>query len=173
MKNLKIFPQTRYVFGKIFLNKKVLLRERKRHTTRSASLSSNGEISPSIPDRGIPPSSPDGEVPLSSPDGGGVPRPVLMGGYHIWSQSVGPAGSPPPVRKKDGYLHQVGWWYLNQGGWGTPPIRKDGVPPFRKIGVHHALVSWMGVTPTPPGVNRLKIAMARSKEENGFGHITS
>ena len=110
-------------------NKKVLVRERKRHTARwvasarSAFLSPDGGggtpiqswlggggLPPSSPDdRGVPPSSPDMGVPPSSRDGG-YAHPITIGGYPIQSRPP-----PPPVS----------WMGVPtlSAGWGYPPPR--------------------------------------------------
>ena len=117
-------------FGKNLANKKVLLRERKRHTARceaSARYAGGG--------RGYPIQSWWGEG-LPHPVMVGVPHPVMVGGtpsshgggYPIqscWGGTLGPPyhlpspwGYPPPSRP----------------GWGVPPP---------------TIQTWPGVPPTP------------------------
>ena len=71
------------------LNKKVLLRERKKHTDRGVS------STPSVTRGGVPPSR---SYPLARSDGGGVPEmgyppPGLMGEYLRWGTPL--AGVTP------------------------------------------------------------------------------
>ena len=125
----------------LIVNKKVLQRERKRHTARRVASARSAALSPDgkggyphpVPmGRRVPPSSRDdggGGVSPSSPDDGGYPHPVLTEGTH----------------RKDG---------------GTPLSRRIRVPPFP----HRQ--DYMGVTPlsadggTPSGcelTHKLKI----------------
>ena len=130
-----------------FLNKKVLLRERKRHTTcrvasaRYADLSGGGHTLSKGWGEGGTLSHVQGGYPI--PGLRGYPRypPATLGmGYppgQTWD------GVPPPARPGMGYPPDL--------GWGTPPARLgmgyppgqtwDGVPPSQ---------TWDGVPPTRP-----------------------
>ena len=105
----------------IFLNKKVFLRERKRHTARRVASARYA-------------------------GGQGVPHPVMVwGGTHpvMWD-GVPPHhpdlgwGTPPPSRRGMGYPppSDVGWGIPPQSdlGWDTPPTIRPGMgysPPHR------------------------------------------
>ena len=114
------------------LNKKVLLRERKRQTTRrvaSARFADVGGVPHPVLDRGGTPSS----------LGGGYPRvlPPDLG----WGTTLSRKGCPPP---------DLGWSTphpdLGQGtprpGMGYPPRPGTGYPPLTQ--------TWDGVPPPPP-----------------------
>ena len=97
-------------------NKKVLLRERKRHTARRvASASSPGQGStPSIPDRGVPHPVLDGGT-----------HPVLGRGYPILSWM----GIPPFIPGQRVLPSRPGLGYPPSGpGWGTPSRPGMGYP---------------------------------------------
>ena len=126
---------------KTLTNKKVPLRELKRHTVRLVASSPSAALSPDGEGRGVPP---------SSPDGCGVSQPVLMGGVPPsspdgeiscgtlwyppsarWGTPCWPDGSTPPPRS-------ARWAYpLNVGQMGYPPSAGWSIP----------LVGWMGVSP--------------------------
>ena len=121
-------------------NKKVLLRERKRHTARRVA-------SARYADWG------GGGLPIPRSGGGGT-HPQIQGGFPV----PGPGGTPSQVRgrgvphpRSRGAYSIPGW---GEGvphqdlGWGTPPGQTwDGVPPDlrwgppRKCGQTHRLVS--------------------------------
>ena len=128
------FPHTPAMSMKIggrLHNKKVLLRERKRHTARRV---------------------------VSARYAGGVPHPVMVGGtpfshgggYPIQSWWGGYPGYPPPSRPGMGYPHHPDHHQTWDGvpphhsdlGWVPPTIQTwDGVPP--------TIQTWDGVTPPP------------------------
>ena len=126
----------------IFCNKKVLLRERKRHTARRiasaryAALSGGGDTPSQVWGGGVPRSGLDG--------GGGYPIPGLGGypsqgrgrqyspGFDGGGHPIPGQGYPFPGR---GYPSQVHWVLP---GWGTPQTW-DGVPPTIK--------TWLGYPP--------------------------
>ena len=125
--------------SKSISNKKVLLRERKRHTDhRVAALSPDfptGRVPSSSPDRwGTPIQSQRGGIPYQSQGGGtpssphgGYPHPVPTGGY---------AGLPPSVRKNWGTLiRKNGVAPLLGKDGGTPHQNLMGVPPCWRMGV--------------------------------------
>ena len=110
----------------LFHNKKVLLRERKRHTDRRLS------STPSVNRSGVPPP-PSGYPPQSGyPPCRGTPHPGLLGGYP--HQGTPPSGYPPseypPIQVWQGGTPQ------SDGGipgvlprWGTPPLSGHPPPP--------------------------------------------
>ena len=107
------------------VDKKVLLRERKRHTDRGVSSTTRGGVSP----LGVPPS----QVQWRGNQGGvprqGPPWPGLMGG----TQGGDPlAGVPPGQVWWRGYLRWGTPWQgypLAGPGWGTPRLDMARVPP--------------------------------------------
>ena len=109
----------------IYVNKKVLLRERKRHTARRLARPRSAALSPDrlVGGGGVTPSSPDWRGIPSSPDGGGVPP-----------SSPGRGGGVPPISQMGVSPHQK--------GRGIPPVRKDGGIPHLGIG--------KGICPPPP-----------------------
>ena len=163
--------------------KKVLLRERKRHTACrvasvcSAALSPNWGVPPANPNmEGGTLSSPDGGAPiqsrqmwsiLSSPDWGypylvptGVPHPVLTGGTLEYPHR--PDGSTVLVSQMGVSPCQ---WDRGIPHWpdgGTPCQSDGGTPSLERMGITSKwedggtpLVNQMGYPPR--GVNRLKI----------------
>ena len=131
---------TNVIFCRIFLeNKKVLLRERKRHTARRVARARYADLLrvgwgtqshargvPSPRSRGVP-SLRSGGYPIPGP--GGVPQPMSRGGYPGLGWRV------PHPRSRGGTPSQV-WWGVpgtppsSRPGWGTPPPQTlDGVPP--------------------------------------------
>ena len=120
-------------------NKKVLLRERKRHTARrvaSARYDGGGGGTPSQVQRGYPVPGPGREVPhprsregtLSQLRGGTPSRPG-------WGEGV-----PPSIQTWDGVIPP--WPDL---GWGTPP------PARPRMGYPHLPQDLGRVPPPPPG----------------------
>ena len=120
----------RYCFLKL-RNKKVLLRERKRHTTRRvanarpAALLMGGGYSDPVLTWGVPPSSPNrvGGYTCGTPISHMGYLPVNQMGYPLPISRMG----YPPVGK-DGIAP------LGSMGVPHPPIRKDGVPCHWKLG---------------------------------------
>ena len=130
------------------MNKKVLLRERKRHTARRV-VSTPSVVLPGYPPRGgvpepgTPPGGyltrpPPGVPEPGTPPGGGVPDPPPPGGYLTWV--------PPP----GGYLSRVPPW---GGTWPAPPP-PGGVPdPPPRGGTWAGYPPGGGLGPgTPPAV---------------------
>ena len=125
--------------------KKVLLRERKRHTDRGVSSTTKVGYPPHRPglsggtQGGVPPCW--GSPPLGYPPGQGTPQPGLMGGYPRWDTPL--LGYPPSQVLWGGYLR-----------WGTPLARSDGVhdvgyPPCQGT---PGQVQWGGTcSGVPPG----------------------
>ena len=124
----------------IDLNKKVLLRERKRHTVSSTTRGGVPPIGhlPARSDRWVPEV---GYPLLGYPQPGlrgstqwGTPWPGLMGGTrwgtlpHQRTPWPGPNGGVPEV----GYPHQGTPCQVRQGymRWGTPQLDLAGVPPY-------------------------------------------
>ena len=110
----------KYCILKTIRIKKVLLRERKRHTARLVASAHHAGLSP------------DGE--------GGIPHPVLDRGYPIQSQWELPQGTPILI---------LDWVPSHPDlGWGTPISRigyspiliLDGVPPYQQDGVTPILI---------------------------------
>ena len=128
------------------INKKVLLRERKRHTTRHvasthyAGLVGGGTLGTppawiwvGVP--GVPPHQMDGVPPTWTWVGGtqGTPNTRWM-------------GYPPPPGP--------GWgvpWIPPSAGWGTPHHQLDGVPPHHQLDGVTPTISWMGYPPPSAG----------------------
>ena len=115
--------------AKYIKEKKVLLRERKRHTARRVASARYVDLSP---DRGVPyPADGGGGYP-SSP-GLGVPHPVLGGTpFQVWT-----GGTPHP---------DLGWRYP------PSPLQQDGVPPSQVWdgGTPDLSRPGMGSVPPPP-----------------------
>ena len=156
-----------------FEYKKVLLRERKRHTARRVSSAryAGGGGTPSS-HWGVP-----HPLVVGVPHPvmvGGVPYPVMVGGVpptiHTWPggypryPSHHPDlgwGTPPPSRPRMGYPPPtIQPWdgvppqHHPDLGWGTPPTIHpwDGVPPptiHPWDGVPPTIQTWDGVTPPP------------------------
>ena len=125
----------------LYVNKKVLLRECKRHTDRHLSSTPSAVLSLRVPHprsrsrwRGV--------YPIPGPDGGwGYPTPgpdrgapSLEGDTRGSPRCPDLAGVPPP---SDGVLpSKAGWGYPLPPGWGIPP------PP--------PVWTWPGYLPCPP-----------------------
>ena len=126
------------------LNKKVILRERKRHTTRRVASARYAALSNGVPHpvlaRGDTPSSP----------GQGVPHPVLGGwGYPIPGSGVW--GVPHPVLAGGGTSSQV---QVGEGGTPSSPGWGDGTPSSsgQGRGAYPRVKSLLGV----PGVSPIQ-----------------
>ena len=135
------------------INKKVLLREHKRHTARHVASARYAALSAYREGEGV--------VPHPVLDGGGdVPHPVLYGGC---TPSQGTPhldlGCGAPINWMGYPLPGPGMGYLTLAGWGTPlpgpgmgyplPHQLDGVPPtwtWNWVPLH--VWTWDGV---PPG----------------------
>ena len=117
--------------GAHIVYKKVLLRERNRHTARHvAALSPDGEYPHPVPTGGLRPSCLDrGGSPIQSQQGGGFPRGTLcLEGWGTPSRKDGYApvrknGGTPPPSGRMGYPLPIG----KDGG--TPQSGRMGVPP--------------------------------------------
>ena len=151
---------------KIYRNKKVLLHERKRHTTHCvasahyAALSNGGGGYPiqSWLWQGGTPSSPGWGYPIPGPGGG---YPIIQSWLGDTPSSPGQGGTPSQVQ--GGIPHQLAgvppWtWDLvppspSRPGMGYP-LQLDGVPPPTWDGVPPPVQTWDGVPPPPHrGVN--------------------
>ena len=127
------------------LNKKVFLRERKRHTTRSVASAcfANGG--------GVPHPLLDGGYPIKSWMGGGYPIQSWMGGrYPIQSWMGGTpsclgCGGGHPIQSWTGSYPIQSWMgYPPSAEWATSIQTWDGVPPCPDLG-------W-GTPPSRPGM---------------------
>ena len=159
--------ETKVSRWKKFIKKKVLLRERKRHTARGVASAryavlSNGKgrgVTHPVMMVGGTPSSHGrgGDTPSSHGGGWGVPHPDLAGGTPPPSRPCWGIPLVPPIQTWDGVPPTPGMGYPHHPdlGWGTPPTQTldvvppiqtwDGVPPYLRWGPP----TWDGVSPHP------------------------
>ena len=99
-------------------NKKVILRERKRHTARRV-VSTPSVVLPGYPPRG--------GYPVWYPPGGGTRSGTPPGGYPVWYSGGVTGQVPPPEGYPDPPRCPMAFWEMLQSimGYGYPPLWTD------------------------------------------------